>query len=142
MDRRILFLSALGVASLLLLGLFSRNELSAKEEIIQPVNNPVMSHENQETSLASLWSRYQEAAKKDLPEDQLALLEEIIEIAGEKKLAWDYYDALRKQQEVTVRKDWKMRDKAQKKFSRQVKELDVPIISFLYQVEYGILVQA
>ncbi len=138
MKRKYLLVTTMSLL-LLVFGALFPTELAAREESsrCETTETPDMNMKNDDHSLSDLWEKYQTAAEKDLPEEQLSLLKEIIEQSGEQKQAWDFYSALQAYQAVAVRKDWKKRDEVQKEFKRKIKEFDLPVLSFLYQMDYG-----
>lgn len=53
------------------------------------------------------WKEYSEAVRKDLPQSGAEVLEEIMDKAEDRRLTWDFYDAIRKYYGTVASYDWK-----------------------------------
>ena len=91
---------------------------------------PTKAKENGEHVLKSLWTSYYKAESEDRPQDQLSILESIRREAGEKKLAWDFYDAGQKYIEVKSQIDWKTREESLTLVKKEREESGIAIIGF------------
>lgn len=80
--------------------------------------------------LKSLWTSYYKAEREDRPQDQLRILESIRKEAGEKKLAWDLYDAGQKYVEVKAQINWKTREESLALVEKEREESGIAIIGF------------
>ncbi len=87
--------------------------------------------------LVSLWSDYEKAAAKDLPQKQAEILEEIIAGARTKRLSWDFYDAWTKYRQVRINRNWKDSDEVKENMETAILKYDDPIVSFRYYRSYG-----
>ena len=91
---------------------------------------PTKAKENGEHVLKSLWTSYYKAESEDRPQDQLSILESIRREAGEKKIAWDFYDAGQKYIEVKSQIDWKTREESLALVEKEREESGIAIIGF------------
>ena len=80
--------------------------------------------------LTSLWAQYDQAYKKDLPKDQLKILEQIKKEAGDKRLPWDFYDAVKRCEQVAVQINWKERESRRTAARKEIADFDEPVVSF------------
>ena len=53
------------------------------------------------------WKEYSETVRKDLPQSRAEVLEEIMDKAEDRRLTWDFYDAIRKYYGTVASYDWK-----------------------------------
>ena len=58
-------------------------------------------------TLEKEWEKYEETVEKDLPQTGAELLEDIMDKAESRRLAWDFYDAVRKYYGTVSAFDWK-----------------------------------
>ena len=58
-------------------------------------------------TLEKEWKKYEETVEKDLPQTGAELLEDIMDKAESRRLAWDFYDAVRKYYGTVSAFDWK-----------------------------------
>ena len=80
--------------------------------------------------LTDLWEQYEQAYRKDLPKDQLKILEQIKKEAGSKRLPWDFYDAVKRCEQVAVQINWKERESRRSATRKEIADFDEPVVSF------------
>ena len=83
--------------------------------------------------LADLWNQYEAAVKADLPQTQFQVLSSITEEASRRRLHWDFYDAASRKVEVGASRNWKLRDSLQKAFTKEVKDYDEPLVTYVWR---------
>lgn len=88
--------------------------------------------------IAGLWKEYESASSADKPQKQLEILEEIKKAALKQRLPWDFYKAGRNFVDVSLRRNWKLRDSLDRQFQNEIKEFDEPILTFYYGKDDGI----
>ncbi len=86
--------------------------------------------------IAGLWKEYDAAASADRPQKQLEILDEIKKVAREKRLPWDFYKAGRNFVDVSLRRNWKLRDSLNRQFSKEIEEFDEPVVTFCHERKY------
>ena len=87
-------------------------------------------------SIKSLWKAYSEASKADLPEKQADILLKIKNLSFSQKRAWDFYNASDKYISVRTSKHWKLRDSLVNKLEEEIKEFNIPIVSYSFDRYY------
>ena len=87
-------------------------------------------------SIKSLWKAYSEASKADLPEKQADILLKIKNLSFSQKRAWDFYNASDKYISVMTSKNWKLRDSLVNKLEEEIKEFNIPIVSYSFDRYY------
>jgi len=87
-------------------------------------------------TLTALWKEYDEASKADLPKKEASILEQIKKEAQVKRLPVDFWDAATKYVYAVQRRDWKQRDALRTALAKEVKEFDMPIVTFLWMLEW------
>ena len=83
--------------------------------------------------LTDLWNQYEAAVKADLPQTQFQVLSSITEEASRRRLHWDFYDAASRKVEVGASRNWKLRDSLQKAFTKEVKDYDEPLVTYVWR---------
>ena len=83
--------------------------------------------------LTDLWNQYEAAVKADLPQTQFQMLSSITEEASRRRLHWDFYDAASRKVEVGASRNWKLRDSLQKAFTKEVKDYDEPLVTYVWR---------
>lgn len=78
--------------------------------------------------LVNLWNDYDKLEYKDLPKDQLKILEKIRKEAYSKRLSWDYYEAVRLEAMLQVGSNWKLRDNMDRKRIKNLEAYGEPIL--------------
>ena len=86
--------------------------------------------------LTSLWNRYEVAAQADQPVTQCQILEEIKQKAMEKHYIVDFYDAATAYADVSVRRDWKVRDKVYGQLKSEIAQFGEPFLEYLRMTRY------
>ncbi len=81
-------------------------------------------------ALVSLWKDYSAAEDADRPQLQQEILEKIMTGSMERKLYWDYCDAVTKWYDVVTDRNWKLRDSCRTRVEREVAEMDCPILTY------------
>ncbi len=86
----------------------------------------------QNRSVETLWKEYEKARRADRPSSQLEVLDEIKKEAGERRLVWDWWNAAQKHFDVTVSRNWKLREKAGEQLEKEVEEFGEPVVTLEY----------
>lgn len=95
-------------------------------------------HNNeQEHTLTKLWNQFYKAQKKDLPQDQLLILEQIRTQASEQRIHWDFYDACQQYADIQLRSNWKLRFTSQTQLRKLIEDYDEPIVRLAYYISHG-----
>ena len=79
-----------------------------------------------------LWKEYEAAAKLDLPNQQLEILDRIKSEARTKKLPWDFKRASDLYINVASSRNWKLRESLQEARQKEVEEFGSAVLSFSY----------
>ena len=88
-------------------------------------------------SLTDLWKTFYTARGNDRPKEETAILEKIKKEALAKDLAWDYYDACEEYVSSRCRSNWKLREKAEEDFKKEIEEHGAPVAVLYYRFNYG-----
>lgn len=83
--------------------------------------------EDDTKTMKTLWAAYDKATKEDRPQDRVAALEKIISEAGERHLAWDYYNAGSEYVAVKSSMDWKQREDLERQFASNLETFGEPV---------------
>ena len=118
--------AALAGAALLGVSLFARTSVPARQ-----------TKDEDGHVLSALWKEYKAAQAKDLPQDQLNVLEKIKKQAKDQVLAYDFWDASSKYVEVSVRRYWKLRESLQKALETEAMAFPDPIVGYAYLRSYS-----
>ncbi len=78
--------------------------------------------------LTKLWKEYQAAADADKPLTQIEILGRIKSQAKENNYAWDFWDAARTYIEVSVHRDWRLRDSLEKAVFAEADSFPDPVV--------------
>ncbi len=87
--------------------------------------------------LTSLWKKWEEASKADLPKEEAEILSQIKAEAIEKHLPEDFYDAATLYVSTVQRRDWKQRDALRQQLQKEVEAFGDPIVSFLWMKDHA-----
>lgn len=87
--------------------------------------------------LVKEWAAQRSFEEKDLPQSSAEALENIISIASERRLDWDFYDAWCRYYDVRVSRSWKERENVEKEFSQAVEAYGAPIVTYCHKVSRG-----
>lgn len=87
--------------------------------------------------LVKEWAAQRSFEEKDLPQSRAEVLENIISIASERRLDWDFYDAWCRYYDVRVSRSWKERENVEKEFSQAVEAYGAPIVTYCHKVSRG-----
>ena len=88
--------------------------------------------QRQDEGTERLWKEYEAAAKLDLPEKQLELLDRIKSEARTKKLPWDFKRASDLYINVASNRNWKLRESLQEARKKEVEEFGSAVLSYSY----------
>lgn len=89
--------------------------------------------------LDALWKQYQAAYNSDQPQKEQEILTKIKEEAGKQRLAWDYYDAVTRYEDVGVRINWKMRESLHEATKEAIAEFNEPVVTYYFSLRNAIL---
>ena len=86
--------------------------------------------------IAGLWKEYESARDADRPQRQLEILEDIKSAAREQRSAWDFYTAGQNFVDISIRRNWKLRDSLNRQLRKDIEEFDEPVMTFCYDRMY------
>ena len=88
-------------------------------------------------TLVKLWQEYYAAQDADKPQTQLKVLEKIKAEAGAQHLTWDYYDACDRYMQVSLQRNWKLRDSLNKAMEKEITDLGEPVAVYYLKSKTG-----
>lgn len=88
------------------------------------------------------WKEYREAEEKDLPRTQEKVLKDIIDKAGNRRLSWDFYDAVKKYRDVVRSRDWKRYQAVTDSLRTAVAGYGYPVVTWNLSDSYPVFVEA
>lgn len=84
------------------------------------------------TVLRREWKQYHRLSRQDLPEDEIACLESILDKADRKRLPVDFYEAAVRCRDRRVSRSWKERTDAGKQFRERILSFGLPALTAYY----------
>jgi len=99
--------------------------------------NANLSAMNEHYILKNLWAEYEKASRADKPQQMASVLEKIKTEAAAKHLAFDFYEAGRYYVSARTRVNWKLQEKVQEDFSREVESFGEPIVTYAWKRDFG-----
>ncbi len=84
-------------------------------------------------ALVQLWQSYETARAKDRPVLQTEILQQILSESKDRRLDWDFWEAVQLYVDVSVSRNWKLRDSLLIWQSEEVRKYDSPIVTFAYE---------
>ena len=92
---------------------------------------------NEHYTLKNLWAEYEKAEKADKPQQMASILENIKQEASQRRLSFDFYEAGRKYVSARSRVNWKLREKDESDFAREVGLFGDPIVTYAWKRDFG-----
>ena len=86
--------------------------------------------------MESLWKKYDDYSKKDLPKEKAEILDRIIAEATQRRLPYDFYKAATSAHENRIDVNWKEREAADSILKAQVSAFDYPIVTYSWMSEF------
>ena len=86
--------------------------------------------------MESLWKKYDDYSKKDLPKEKAEILDRIIAEATQRRLPYDFYKAVTSAHDDRINVNWKEREAADSILKAQVSAFDYPIVTYGWMSEY------
>ena len=87
--------------------------------------------------LTARWAEFRKASDADRPQKMLSVLSLIKEEAVRSHLPVDFYDAGKEYVNVSVSRNWKLRDSLNREFGREVEAFGEPIVTYTWMKEFG-----
>ena len=86
--------------------------------------------------MESLWKKYDDYSKKDLPKEKAEILDRIIAEATQRRLPYDFYKAVTSAHDDRIDVNWKEREAADSILKAQVSAFDYPIVTYSWMSEF------
>lgn len=86
--------------------------------------------------MESLWKKYDDYSKKDLPKEKAEILDRIIAEAAQRRLPYDFYKAVTSAHDNRINVNWKEREAADSILKAQVSAFDYPIVTYSWMSEF------
>ncbi|MBQ9399788.1 MAG: hypothetical protein IJU27_04015 [Bacteroidales bacterium] len=93
--------------------------------------------DNEGHVLDKLWKQYETLSASDLPKDQQAVLLQIKQQASQRRLSWDFYDAVVHYERLGTRINWKDREALHAAASADIAAYDEPVVTYFYSTYDG-----
>ena len=82
-------------------------------------------------SVETMWEEYHRAESLDRVRKMADILAEIKDKSLKQRKSWDYFKAAEMYVNVSLRRDWKLRDSLQDQFEREIYGYDEPVLAYI-----------